>query len=151
MFFKVVCCRFVVCGKGLNRWSKYENIVSTKLWYEMSLYSRCRQWSLLNLNRQQTSPESPGKSNEKLSLNGCINRFPHTTILQQTTLEIYCQKMESLYNWMDNIWLKEENIVAKGEIARFEQFLRFVTMFSKSRLLQRRQNASIRGNGLTII
>ena len=34
--------------------------------------------------------------------------FPHTTILQQTTLNIICQKMENLYNWMDNLWLKVE-------------------------------------------
>ena len=32
-----------------------------------------------------------------------INPFPHTTILQQTTLNIFCQKIENLYNWMDNI------------------------------------------------
>ena len=66
-----------------------------------------------------------------------FNPFPHTTILQQTTLNIFCQKIENLYNWMDNLWQKVENIVAKGEIARFEQFL----MFSKSCLLQRRQKA----------
>ena len=49
-----------------------------------------------------------------------INPLPNTTILQQTTLAIFCQKIENLYNWMDNLWLKLENIVAKGEIARFE-------------------------------
>ena len=38
-------------------------------------------------------------------------------------LNIFCQNMEKFYNWMDNLWLKVENIVAKGEIARFEQFL----------------------------
>ena len=30
--------------------------------------------------------------------------------------------MENLYSLMDNLWLKVENIVAKGEIAHFEQF-----------------------------
>ena len=68
-------------------------------------------------------------------------------ILQQTTLNVFCQKIETydkkskhcgkrrnytlcaissfvtmfsksqienLYNWMDNLWLKVENIVAKG-------------------------------------
>ena len=45
-----------------------------------------------------------------------FNSFPHKTIMQQTTLNILCQNMENLYNWMDNLWLKVENIVAKGEI-----------------------------------
>ena len=53
---------------------------------------------------------------------------------------------------MDNPWLKVENIVEKGEIARFVQLKRaipsFVTMFSKSCLLQSRQKASIWGKGL---
>ena len=43
-----------------------------------------------------------------------LNLFPHTTILQQTTLNIFCKKIENLYNWMDN--LKVENIVAKEEV-----------------------------------
>ena len=30
---------------------------------------------------------------------------------------------ENNYNWMDNLWLKEENIVAKGEIACFEHYI----------------------------
>ena len=34
-----------------------------------------------------------------------LNPFQHTTNLQQTTLNIFCQKMENLYNWMDNQWL----------------------------------------------
>ena len=32
-----------------------------------------------------------------------LNPFPHTAILQQTTLNVFCQKMENLYNWMDNL------------------------------------------------
>ena len=63
-----------------------------------------------------------------------FNPFPHTTILQQTTLNIFCQKIQNLYNWMDNLWWKTENIVAKWEIARFEQFL-LLSLFSKSCLL----------------
>ena len=51
-----------------------------------------------------------------------VNPFPHTTILQQTTLNIFCQKIENLYNQMDNLLLKVENIVEKREIARFELF-----------------------------
>ena len=52
-----------------------------------------------------------------------VNPFPHITILQQTTLNIFCQKIDYLYNSMDNLWLKVENIVSKGEIARFECIL----------------------------
>ena len=52
-----------------------------------------------------------------------FNPFPHTKILQQTTLNIFYQKMENLYNWMDNLWLKVENNVAKEEVACFEQLL----------------------------
>ena len=59
-------------------------------------------------------------------------QIPHTTILQQTTFNIFCQKMENLYNWMDNQWLKVENIVAKGEIAHHEQFLLLPQCFQKS-------------------
>ena len=76
-----------------------------------------------------------------------VNPFPHMTILQQTTLNIFCQIMENLFNWMDNLWLKVENIVAKGEIAK-RAISFFVTMFSKSHLLQRHQKASIWGKGL---
>ena len=49
-----------------------------------------------------------------------VNPFPHTTILQQTTFNIFCKQIENLYNWMNKLWLKVKNIVAKGEIARFE-------------------------------
>ena len=61
-----------------------------------------------------------------------LNPFPHTTILQQTTFNIFCQKIENLYNWMNYLWLKVENIVAKGEIARFEQFLLLSLCFQKA-------------------
>ena len=61
-----------------------------------------------------------------------LNPFPHTTILQQTTLNIFCQIMENLYNSMDNLWLKVENIVTKGEIARFVQFLLLLLYFQKA-------------------
>ena len=60
-----------------------------------------------------------------------FNPFPHSTILQQTSLNIFCQNIENLYNSMDNLWLKMENIVAKGEIARFEQFLLLSLCFQK--------------------
>ena len=43
-----------------------------------------------------------------------VNPFPHTTILQQTTLNVFCQNIKNLHKWMDNLWQKVENIVAKG-------------------------------------
>ena len=61
-----------------------------------------------------------------------INPLPHTTILQQTTSNIFCQKIENLYNWIDNLWLKVENIVSKEEIVRFEQFLLLSLCFQKA-------------------
>ena len=79
-----------------------------------------------------------------------INPFPHTTILKQTTLNIFCQKIENLYNWMHNLWLVE-NIVAKGEIAYFEQFLLLSPCLYKSCLLQRCQKASIGWKGFKTI
>ena len=66
-----------------------------------------------------------------IAVSPLFNPFPHTTILQQMTLNIFCQKMKNLYNWMDK-WLKVENIVAKGEIARFEQFLLLSLCFQKA-------------------
>ena len=63
-----------------------------------------------------------GAQVSSINLLTLLNPFPHTTILQQTTLNIFCQKIENLYNWMDNLWLKVENIAAKGEIACFEQY-----------------------------
>ena len=32
-----------------------------------------------------------------------ITPFPHTTVLQQTTLNIFSQKIEYLYNYIDNL------------------------------------------------
>ena len=43
---------------------------------------------------------------------------------------LICQIMENLYDWMDN--LKVENIVAKEEIACFEQFLLLWLCFQKA-------------------
>ena len=47
-----------------------------------------------------------------------VNPFPHTAILQQMTLNVFCQNIDNLHNWMDNLWQKVENILAKGEIAQ---------------------------------
>ena len=71
------------------------------------------------------------KSN-KFILFQALNPLRHTTILQQMTLNIFCPKMENLYNWIDNLWLKVENIVTKEENARFEQFLLLSLCFQKS-------------------
>ena len=60
-----------------------------------------------------------------------LNPLPHTTILQQTTLNVVCQKIENLHNWMDNLWQKVENIVAKGEIAHFVPFFFCHHVFKK--------------------
>ena len=79
-----------------------------------------------------------------------VTTFPHTTILQQKTLNIFCQKMENLYNWMDILWLKVENIVAKGKIARFEQFLLLSLCFQKVVCCSGvSQKASLWGKGLS--
>ena len=80
-----------------------------------------------------------------------FNPFPHTTILQQTTLNIFCKTIENLYNWMDNLWLKVTKSgkhCGKRRNCLFWAIYSFVTMFSKSRLLQRCQKASIWGKGL---
>ena len=65
-------------------------------------------------------------------LGSVFNPFPHTTYLQQTTLNVFCQNIENLHNWMDNLWQKVEHIVAKGEIACFVQFLLLSLCFQKA-------------------
>ena len=77
-----------------------------------------------------------------------VNPFPHTTILKQTTLNIFCQKMKNLYNWMDNLWLKVDTLWQK--VCSFWAISSFVAMFLKSHLPQRRQKASICGKELKI-
>ena len=73
-----------------------------------------------------------------------FNPFPHTTILQQTTLNIFCQKIKNI---MDNLWLSGKHC-GKRRYCLFWSISSVVTMFSKSCLLQRRQRASIWGKGL---
>ena len=60
--------------------------------------------------------------------------FHHNQQLQDNSAadDVFCQKIENLYNWMDNLWIQVENIVAKGEIARFEQFLLLILCFQKA-------------------
>ena len=70
-----------------------------------------------------------------------FNPFPHTTILQQMTLNIFWQKKENLYNWMA--------MTKSGKKRRncsFWAISSFVTMFSKSC-----QKASIWGKGLNAL
>ena len=71
----------------------------------------------------------------KLSASDLLQVGKGLTILQQPTLNIICQNIENLYTWMDNPLLKVVNIVAKGQISCFEQFL----------LLSIRQKASLWG------
>ena len=80
-----------------------------------------------------------------------INPFPHTTIMQQTTLNVFCQNIENLHTWMDNLWQKVEEHCGKRRNCTFCAISSFVTMLSKSYLLQRRQKASIWGKGLWTI
>ena len=49
---------------------------------------------------------------------------------------------------MDDIWLKLENIVAKGEIARFEQFLLLSLCFQKAVCCRGVPKVTIWGKGL---
>ena len=51
-----------------------------------------------------------------------FNPFPHTTILQQTTLNTFCQKIENLYNWMDDLWLKVETLCQKEKLLVLSNF-----------------------------
>ena len=63
--------------------------------------------------------------------NRILTLFPLATNLQQKTEHIL-SKNRNLHNWNDNLWLKVENIVAKGEIACFEQFLLLSLCFQKA-------------------
>ena len=71
------------------------------------------------------------------------------TILTRTTLNILCQKIENLFNWMDNLWLKVENIVAKGEIACFEQFLLLSLYFQNTVCCRSVRKRLYEGNSLS--
>ena len=58
--------------------------------------------------------------------------------------------MENLYNWMDNLWQKVENIVAKGEIARFEQFFFCHYVFKKLSAAEASDNVYMREREKTL-
>ena len=48
---------------------------------------------------------------------------------------LFCKEIENVYNYMDKLWLKVENIEAKGEVVYFEQFLLMLLCLKKTRLL----------------
>ena len=111
--FKVVCCRFSVCGKGY-------------IFVLFPTYNKS-ELDVFDTGQIKVWQISP---NESIIM---YNPFSHTTILKQIALNIICQKIENLYNWMDNkLWLKVENIFSKGEIARYEQFLLLSLCFQKA-------------------
>ena len=58
--------------------------------------------------------------------------FPSYNNSAADVFEHILSKIENLYNWKDNLWLKVGNIVAKGEIACFEQFLLLSLCFQKA-------------------
>ena len=60
------------------------------------------------------------------------NPFPHDTILDQTNSKAFADDKLNVTKIIISIFDRVENIVGKGEIARYEQFLLF---------LQRLQNA----------
>ena len=51
---------------------------------------------------------------------------------------------------MDNLWLKVENIMAKGEIARFEQLLLLSLCFQKDVCCRGFRKCLYEGKGLLI-
>ena len=97
-----------------------------------SCFNNYSEMPLFSLRKRETSIGVCSTALFLFDMVQCLNPFPHTTILQQTSLNIFFQKIENLFNWMDNLWLKVENIVAKGEIARFEQFLLLSLCFPKA-------------------
>ena len=70
-----------------------------------------------------------------------VNLLTHTTNLQQTTLKTSRQKHRKTLKMKVLLLKKVENIVAKEEVASFEQFLLRHNVF-KSCPMQIRQNSS---------
>ena len=60
-----------------------------------------------------------------------LSPFPHATSLQQTTLNIFCQKLENLYNWMDNLWLKVKTLWLKEKLLVLSNFFFCHYVFKK--------------------
>ena len=99
---------------------------------KLSIFRCCPIWMSILSSDNKVIICSLSVQSERSKHKGHINPFPHTTILQQTTLNVFCQNIENLRSWMDNLWQKVENIVAKGEIARFVQFLLLTLCFQKA-------------------
>ena len=59
---------------------------------------------LLTLSHMQTHFDASGAD--------IFNPYPHT-ILQQTTSNIFCQKIKNYFNWIDQLWLKVEKLWQK--------------------------------------
>ena len=61
-----------------------------------------------------------------------VNLFPHTTNLQQVTLNIFCQNIEILYNRMDNLYDKKwETLWQKEKFVVLSNFLFCHYVFKK--------------------
>ena len=87
--------------------------ISKSTLYSLLMYFQCIEWSRHNVYSLTLS-------------------HMYTTNMQQTTSNVFCQNIENLFNWMDNLWRKVENIVTKGEIVRFVQFLLLSLCFQKA-------------------
>ena len=111
-FTSVICCKYLAVDSWMPTLTKH--VIAVNL---------VDKWLISNGGEFYSTNTYPVTCD--------FNPFPHTTILHQTTLNIFSQKIENLYNWMDNLWLKVENIVATEEIARFEQFLLLSLCFQK--------------------
>ena len=84
--------------------------------------------SALDTTFENSMPKAEMAQNEKFLL--LLNPFPHMTILQQTTLNVFCQNIENLHNRMDY----SGKHCGKRRNCTFCAISSFVTMFSKSRL-----------------
>ena len=125
-----------------NLWLKVENIAAKgeiARFEQLFLLSLCFQEAVCCRAVRKRLYEGKGLVS-KLYLEWLVRKnvrqlfnpfYIQQNILQQMYSNIFCQKIENLYNWMDNLWLKVENIVANREIARFEQFLFFLKAVSR--------------------
>ena len=116
-----------------NLWQREENIVAK------GEIVRFEQFLLLSLYFQKAAAEASESVYMRERVKGSshymlwyINPFPHTTNLQQTTLKTLCQKPEKSLYIKVYLLTKYENIVAKVEIAHFEQLLLLSQCIQKS-------------------
>ena len=76
-----------------------------------------------------------------------VNPFPHDKILDQTKLKAFADDKLNVTKVIISVCDRAENIVGKGEIACTSNFSFSHNVF-KRLLSQRRQKASLCGNGL---